>query len=116
MYRSLRSTSLMQLLLVCVIALGLFAAPFAEAGTLAVNQVAMASTPNPDLHTQPAIPQSAAMTIGLRSTDEGSVNILSEEKPVIGGIAMATFASASILPSVAISESRSCSSSTTLNI
>ena len=117
MYRSLRSTSLMQLLMVCVVALGLFAAPFAEAGTLAVKQVAMATTPNYSLHTQQAIPQSAAMTIGLRSTDGTTVkNLIEQKNQVIGVTAMATFTSASQQPSVAMLEKRSCSSHTTLYI
>ena len=110
MYRSLRSTSLCQLLMGCMIAFGLFAAPFAEAGTMTVTQAYKATTPNPDL-TALVNTQTFAVASSQRSTDETTVKTLSEKTKVIGVIAMATFASASILPGAALLEKRSFSSS-----
>jgi len=117
MFRSLRSTSLMQLLMVCVVALGLFAAPFAEASTVAVKQVAMATTPNTSMQALVAIPQTSTVAaMAQRSTDEATAKLISDKTQVIGVTAMATFTSASRQPSVAMLEKRSCSSHTTLYI
>ena len=116
MFRSLRSTSLLHLVMVvCVMALGLLAAPFAEAGTLAVKQVAMATTPNHYLTAIPAKPVMALVLASQRSTDAVEATLLTKTK-MIGGIAMATFTSASYQSSVALLEKRSCSSHTTLYI
>ena len=97
------------LLISVVMAVGLFAVPFAEAGTLAVNQVAMATTPNHDLTATTTDVTALVPDTGQRSTDAVEVNTLTKNQ-MIGGIAMATFASASYLLSVAMLEKRSYTS------
>ena len=103
----MKRSTFTQLLLAVVVMFGLFAAPFAEAGTLAVNQVAMATTPNHDLTATTASTVARLGPVGQRSTDAVEATLLTENK-MIGGVATAKFASASYKPSVAMLEKRSC--------
>ena len=106
--KSFRSTSLAMVLMFAVAMLGCFAAPFAEAGTLAVNQAYIASTPNHDLTAITANPKMTLVpSTGQRSTDATEATILTAKTKMIGGIAMATFTSASYSPSVAMQVHRS---------
>ena len=108
-----RSTFLVQMLVVCVIAFGLLAAPFAEASTVAIAQTCHSTMPHTGLvGTAPNF--AVAQAMDLRSTGEGpSANLLTVKIKVLNHVDAAKFVSAGLLPRWAKSAYRSCSSQTT---
>jgi len=106
-----RSTFLVQMLVVCVIAFGLLAAPFAEASTVAVGQVYKAVAPNPDLSAMVNSSNfSVTTSVVQRSRDNATAQgLIKHRDEVIGITASATNMSAIYLPRAALLERRCCS-------